>query len=73
MYLGTGREGDLPGSLLALAGCSLGGSGRPPASTKVALKYPDVLGTTQRWFVTIDDSKDYDTDAEFWRSALGIK
>ncbi len=47
--------------------------GRPPASTKVALKYPDVLGTTQRWFVTIDDSKDYDTDAEFWRSALGIK
>jgi iron(III) transport system substrate-binding protein len=52
---------------------AVAGTGRPPASTKVALKYPDVLGTTQRWFVTIDDSKDYDTDAEFWRSALGIK
>ncbi len=52
---------------------AVAGTGRPAASTKVALKYPDVLAATQRWFVMIDDAKDYDRDAEFWRTTFGIK
>lgn len=47
-------------------------TGRPPASTKVALKYPDILGD-KRVYVTPDMAADFDRDAEFWRTALGIK
>ena len=51
---------------------AVAGTGRPPASTKVPLKYPDILGD-KRLYVTIDLAADYDKDAEFWRTALGIK
>ncbi len=47
-------------------------TGRPPASTKVSVKYPDVLGD-KRVYITIDQAADYDRDAEFWRTAFGIK
>lgn len=47
-------------------------TGRPAASTKVALKYPDVL-EGKRLYITIDLSKDFDKDAEVWRASFGIK
>lgn len=51
---------------------AVAGTGRPPASTKVALKYPDVLGD-KRIYVTLDLAKDFDRDFDFWRATLGIK
>lgn len=47
-------------------------TGRPPASIKTKPKYPDVIGD-KRVYITPDMRKDFDRDAEFWRTTFGIK
>jgi len=51
---------------------TLATTGRPPASTKVKMKYPDVLGD-KRIYVTLDLMQTFDKDSEFWNTTLGIK
>ena len=48
------------------------GTGRPAASTKTTLKYPDVIGD-KRIYVTVDLQKDFERDDQFWRLTFGIK
>lgn len=48
------------------------GTGRPPASTKVQAKYPDLLGD-KRVYVTFGLAADLEKDSDFWRTTLGIK
>jgi iron(III) transport system substrate-binding protein len=48
-------------------------TGRVPASTKVQPKYPDLNNFAKVFYVNADLRKDFNTDAEFWRTTLKIK
>jgi iron(III) transport system substrate-binding protein len=52
---------------------AIASTGRVPASTKVAAKYPDLHNFAKIFFVTPALRTDFEKDAEFWRSTLGIK
>ena len=48
-------------------------TGRVPANPKVAPKYPDLTNFNKPFYVSVALRADYDKDAEFWRTTLGIK
>ncbi len=52
---------------------AIAATGRVPASGKVPAKYPDLHNFGKILFVNQDLRKDFDKDAEFWRTTLGIK
>ncbi|HKY50665.1 MAG TPA: extracellular solute-binding protein [Candidatus Limnocylindria bacterium] len=52
---------------------AIASTGRVPASTKVAAKYPDLHNFAKIFFVSPALRTDFEKDAEFWRSTLGIK
>jgi len=52
---------------------AIAATGRVPASSKVPAKYPDLHNFAKIFYVNADLRKDFDKDAEFWRTTLGIK
>lgn len=52
---------------------AIAATGRVPASGKVPAKYPDLHNFAKILYVNQDLRKDFDKDAEFWRTTLGIK
>ncbi len=52
---------------------AIAATGRVPASGKVAAKYPDLHNFAKIFYVNQDLRKDFEKDAEFWRTTLGIK
>jgi iron(III) transport system substrate-binding protein len=52
---------------------AIASTGRVPASTKVPPKYPDLQNFAKIFFISAELRKDFEKDAEFWRSTLGIK
>jgi len=52
---------------------AVGETGRAPASTKTTLKYPELAGSAKFFFITAEFANDFDKDAEFWRSAFGLR
>ncbi len=52
---------------------AVGETGRAPASTKITLKYPELAGSGKFFFITPQLAADFDKDAEFWRSAFGLR
>ncbi|HEV8536922.1 MAG TPA: extracellular solute-binding protein [Candidatus Limnocylindria bacterium] len=52
---------------------AIASTGRVPASTKVPPKYPDLQNFAKIFFVTAALRADFNSDAEFWRTTLGIK
>ncbi len=47
-------------------------TGRVPASTRVKVKYPDLMGSARIFFIDPGLEADYNTDAAFWRTSFGI-
>jgi len=52
---------------------AIASTGRVPASSKVPAKYPDLHNFGKIFFVSAALRVDFEKDAEFWRSTLGIK
>ena len=52
---------------------AIASTGRVPASSKVPPKYPDLQNFGKIFFVSAALRADFEKDAEFWRSTLGIK
>ncbi len=52
---------------------AIAATGRVPASGKVPAKYPDLHNFAKIFYVNQDLRKDFEKDAEFWRTTLGIK
>ncbi len=52
---------------------AIAATGRVPASGKVPAKYPDLHNFAKILFVNQDLRKDFEKDAEFWRTTFGIK
>ena len=52
---------------------AIASTGRVPASSKVPAKYPDLHNFAKIFFVSPALRADFEKDAEFWRSTLGIK
>lgn len=47
--------------------------GQSPASTKTTPKYPELASTGKHFYITPDLAADFERDAEFWRTTLGLK
>ncbi len=52
---------------------AIAATGRVPASSKVAPKYPDLNNFAKPFFVSAALRTDFDKDSEFWRTTFGIK
>ena len=48
-------------------------TGRVPASSKTAPKYPDLNNFAKAFYISADLRADQDKDTEFWRTTFGIK
>src|SRR5438874_27516 len=48
-------------------------TGRVPANPKVAPKYPDLTNFAKIFYISMAMRADFDMDAAFWRTTLGIK
>src|SRR5438105_12752048 len=48
-------------------------TGRVPANPKVAPKYPDLTNFAKIFYISMAMRADFDKDAAFWRTTLGIK
>ena len=48
-------------------------TGRVPANPKVAPKYPDLTNFAKVFYISMAMRADFDKDAAFWRTTLGIK